>query len=300
VADDLVFEIEDSLTTPSALGRLRRTEDGSYKLPDEWNVRATQLSTLFDLIHSSKWAVRPKLHQYGLTWVPFRQPETFDEISSVLTLSSRSPLDLPEIHEVAKETLSSFFPHVPTPYYKFGQSEEALVLAIEHDVKPVRDSTPCSGTSGFLHHLSTIRHDIDPEDVMLCIDCPHRHRCERRPGSHRDPPNPLLHPAIIRAAQHLQSQLISHFTPILFTVSTAGHMACTDAFADHWMTSVISPALSDPTGGVNAPIETLEKLCELDWVGLGICEECVRDKREEWKGEVDTIWEKMDEWLSIP
>lgn len=108
------------------------------------------------------------------------------------------------------------------------------------------------------------------------------------------------HPEIVKTAQHLQTQLISHFTPILFTVSTAGHMACTDAFAEHWMTSVIGPALSDPTGGVNAPIEALEKLRELDWVGLGLCEECVRDKREEWKAEMGTIWEKMDEWLSMP
>ena len=119
-----------------------------------------------------------------------------------------------------------------------------------------------------------------------------------------EPPqiHPILssHPDIIKTSQHLQSQLISHFTPILFTVSTAGHMPCTDALAEHWMTSVIGPALSDPTGGVSAPIEALQKICEIDWVGLGLCEECVQDKREEWKREMDTIWEKMDEWISIP
>ena len=115
-----------------------------------------------------------------------------------------------------------------------------------------------------------------------------------------------LHPVlqsrreIIETSQHLQSQLISHFTPILFTVSTAGHMPCTDAIAEHWMTSVIGPALSDPTGGVSAPIEALQKICEIDWGELGLCQECVRDKKEEWKGEADTIWEKMDEWLNIP
>lgn len=54
VTDDSVVEIEGSLITPSVLRRLRRMEDGSYKLPDEWNVRAAQLSALFDLIHSSK------------------------------------------------------------------------------------------------------------------------------------------------------------------------------------------------------------------------------------------------------
>ena len=68
-----------------------------------------------------------------------RQLKTFDDISSVLTLSSPSRPNLLEIYDVAKESLSSFFPHKPTPYYEFGQLEEALVLAIEHNVNPVRD-----------------------------------------------------------------------------------------------------------------------------------------------------------------
>ena len=55
----------------------------------------------------------------------------------MLTLSSPSRLDLPEIYDSAKEGLSSLFPHKPVPY-ELGQSEEALLLAIEHDVKPVR------------------------------------------------------------------------------------------------------------------------------------------------------------------
>jgi len=66
-----------------------------------------------------------------------RQLKTFDDISSALTLSSPSRLDLPEIYDAAKESLSSFFPHKPTRY-EFGQTEEALLLAIERDVKPVR------------------------------------------------------------------------------------------------------------------------------------------------------------------
>jgi len=77
-------------------------------------------------------------------------------------------------------------------------------------------------------------------------------------------------------------------------------MACTDALAEHWMTSVIGPALSDSTGGVSAPIEALQKIGDIDWTELWLCEECVRDKGEEWKGEIETIWEKIDQWLSIP
>ena len=68
-----------------------------------------------------------------------RQLKTFDDISSVLTLSSPSRLNLSEIYDVAKESLSSFFPHRPTPYYEFGQLGEALVLAIERNMKPVCD-----------------------------------------------------------------------------------------------------------------------------------------------------------------
>jgi len=50
-----VFEIKNSLIASSALGKLRRSEDGSYRFPENWNVRATQFSTLLDLLlHSTK------------------------------------------------------------------------------------------------------------------------------------------------------------------------------------------------------------------------------------------------------
>jgi len=49
-----VFEIKDSLAASSVLGGLRRTEDGSYRLPDNWNVRAIQFSALLDLLHSTR------------------------------------------------------------------------------------------------------------------------------------------------------------------------------------------------------------------------------------------------------
>lgn len=80
-----------------------------------------------------------------------RELKTFDDISSVLTLSSPSRLDLPEVYNVAKESLNSFFPHDPTPYYEFGQLEEALVLAIEHNVKPVRDKSAVSDITSLFY-----------------------------------------------------------------------------------------------------------------------------------------------------
>ena len=148
----------------------------------------------------------------GLTYFPFRQLKTFDDISSVLTLTSPSRLDLPEIYGVAKENLSSFFPHRPIPYYEFGQLEEALVLALEHDVKPVRDVYPQSmwvycvltcllfpvrralelSTFRTTCKLPTIRHDPDSEGIILRINHPHRHRCGRFLWTLRDPPDPLF------------------------------------------------------------------------------------------------------------
>ena len=68
---------------------------------------------------------------------PTRALENFDGIASVLALPSPSRLNFTEIYNVVKESPSPFFPHTPTPYYESGQSEEALVLAVEHDVKHV-------------------------------------------------------------------------------------------------------------------------------------------------------------------
>jgi hypothetical protein len=50
-------------------------------------------------------------------------------------------------------------------------------------------------------------------------------------------------------------RLSMDFTPVLFTVCAASHMACTDIVADRWMTDVITPALAD--GGVGHPLGTL-------------------------------------------
>ena len=89
---------------------------------------------------------------------------------------------------------------------------------------------------------------------------------------------------------------MEHFTPILFTVATAGHMACTDVFAEKWMPLVISPALED--NGLCRPLETLERIIAIDWAKEGLCEECVRDKTEEWRAEQKLVWDGIDEWLS--
>ena len=63
------------------------------------------------------------------------------------------------------------------------------------------------------------------------------------------------------------------------------------------MARVIAPALED--GGVYKPLETLERMKEVAWEQEGVCEGCVRDKREEWTDEQRAVWEAMGAWLAV-
>lgn len=89
--------------------------------------------------------------------------------------------------------------------------------------------------------------------------------------------------------------IIEHFTPILFTPATTSHMACTDVFAETWMQLVIQPAIEND--GVYKPLETLQKVIDIDWGYHGLCPPCVIDKRAEWQREQEDIWEKIDSWI---
>ena len=95
----------------------------------------------------------------------------------------------------------------------------------------------------------------------------------------------------------LMTRFIEHFTPILFTPAATPHMACTDVFADSWMKLVIQPALDND--GVYKPLETLERMKNIDWDKEGLCPSCVVEKREEWSEEQRTVWRLMDTWLEL-
>jgi hypothetical protein len=101
--------------------------------------------------------------------------------------------------------------------------------------------------------------------------------------------------SLAQRCTYLMHQIIGHFTPNLFTPPTSSHMACTDVFADKWMTLVIQPALE--CDGVYKPLETLQKMIEIDWGKEGLCSACVVEKKAEWKDEQEIVWAKMDEWL---
>jgi hypothetical protein len=91
------------------------------------------------------------------------------------------------------------------------------------------------------------------------------------------------------------TQIIDHFTPILFTPPATPHMSCTDVFADTWMSLVISPAIEND--GVYKPIETLEQMKEINWSSHGLCNACIVEKREEWSEEQVKVWALVGKWL---
>lgn len=90
-------------------------------------------------------------------------------------------------------------------------------------------------------------------------------------------------------------KIIEYFTPMLFTVATTSHMSCTDVFADQWMPLVIKPALEQD--GVYKPLETIERIIDINWKSYGLCKTCTEEKRAEWRVDQDDIWAKIDSWL---
>lgn len=72
-------------------------------------------------------------------------------------------------------------------------------------------------------------------------------------------------------------------------------MTCTDVFADTWMPLVISPAIEND--GVYKPIETLERMKQIDWASHGLCGACVAEKYEEWSEEQENVWALVEKLL---
>jgi hypothetical protein len=108
-------------------------------------------------------------------------------------------------------------------------------------------------------------------------------------------PHPALSPRTLRICHRLLASLIADFTPVLFTVSAASHMACTDVIAERWMSDVITPALAD--GDVGRPLETLDRIASLSWKEMGLCDECVEGKKIEWSETAKDVWEKVGVWI---
>ena len=63
------------------------------------------------------------------------------------------------------------------------------------------------------------------------------------------------------------------------------------------MDLVIQPAIEND--GVYKPLETLQRIIEIDWAKEGLCSECVQEKRSEWQEEQQIVWSKLDDWLNL-
>ncbi|KAJ8472470.1 hypothetical protein ONZ51_g8496 [Trametes cubensis] len=239
-------------------GEGRRTVDGLVvvHIPDELEVRSEDFEALLEHLYHD---------------APLDGSASFSKIASVLRASSKEQLDFPAIHSIARTRLEEMFPTGPKPAFVSEHAEEALTLAVKHDIPSIRKA--------LYYSIATHSHDCDDETADAS-----------------SPRRPVLSPVLSARCDALLEQLVAHFTPILFTVATAGHMACTDVLAEKWMPLVIQPALDD--NGLCRPLETLERIIGIDWAAEGLCADCVRDKTEEWRNEQRDVWERMDGWLS--
>ncbi|KAG6819437.1 hypothetical protein H0H93_011864 [Arthromyces matolae] len=210
--------------------------------------------------------------------VPLHWETRVSRLTSALRVSGPSELDFPSMHYLARTRLNDVA-IVPSNYLSgfLSDDEDALYLSTECDSPSVRKASyyhfMTSPTSQF-----NIEPTIpDPKDATVDLSTSQlvSQRCEQ-----------------------LLDRMIEYFTPVLFTPPATAHMACTDVFADTWMSLVIQPAIDDH--GVSRPLETLERIKGINWASEGLCESCVDEKREEWTQEQQHIWNSMDTWLEIP
>ncbi|KAI6097985.1 hypothetical protein EDD17DRAFT_1478111 [Pisolithus thermaeus] len=221
---------------------------------------------------------------------PLSSKIPFTHVASILRVSSPSQLDFPRLHELAQRYLEAMFPSGPSPFTHPNHLQEALALTRTYEIGSIR--------KGIFYSLVTTT-NFEPEEVGEGAEDVSRdgNPAQGQNGILEDPNtrHTVLSPADVERCGKLMAGIVDHFTPILFTPPATPHMACTDVFADKWMSLVIQSAIAD--GGVYKPLETLEYIKQLDWAAEGLCAACVREKREEWTEEQVVVWEKMDGWL---
>ncbi|KAJ7773380.1 hypothetical protein B0H16DRAFT_1512145 [Mycena metata] len=237
---------------------------------------------------------------------PLTSDAPFPRIASVIRASSPQQLHFPKIHDIALRYFTDLFPSGPVPFLHPRHLEEALSLATTYHVTSIQ--------KGLLYSLVTstnfdtegpVSHDPPEQDLeKLNAQGNPDPEAESEPAAQSEatdsPSSPhkyVLSPPDAQRCMHLMTHFIDHFSPILFTPPATPHMACTDVFADTWMTLVIQPAIDDE--GVYKPLETLERIKHIDWTAAGLCSSCVLEKKAEWTEEQQTIWRLMDRWLGL-
>ncbi|KAF8171879.1 hypothetical protein BJ912DRAFT_1025103 [Pholiota molesta] len=181
-------------------------------------------------------------------------------------------LDFPILHKMAGDVFESMFPNDPAAFTHNHPLYDALPLATEFNLRAARKAILYSLVTTTEFEVS--ESSVDPSNT----------------DSAR-----VLSAADSRICTALMTRLIEHFTPTLFTAPAASHMTCTDAFAGSWLPLVIQPAIEND--GVYKPLETLQRIKEIDWEAHGLCSSCTIEKREEWTEEQRNIWDLIDSWL---
>ncbi|KIO04271.1 hypothetical protein M404DRAFT_1000767 [Pisolithus tinctorius Marx 270] len=291
--DTVLFKLHSSL-----LARHSTYFGRALKGPgtDEWesvksgNSRISKVTVTPGLGVRAEEFVSLLEHLYHDT--PLSSKSPFNHVASILRVSSPSQLDFPGLHALARSYLEAMFPSGPLPFTHPDHLEEALALTTAYDIRSIR--------KGIYYSLVTTT-DFETEEVgeegKEQVNNRENNLANGQDGIVEDSKtrHTVLSPADVERCRRLMAGIVDHFTPILFTPPTTPHMACTDVFADKWMSLVIPSAISD--GGVYKPLETLEFIKQLDWAAEGLCPACVREKREEWTEEQAVVWDKVDRWL---
>ncbi|VDB89629.1 unnamed protein product [Peniophora sp. CBMAI 1063] len=227
-----------------------------------------------------------------LDYLSGRTPLTASHLEPLLRISSPETLDIPSVYAKASAHLNEMFPsHLgaiagANAGVDAHELEPALELAMRYKVDPETKKT-------LLYRVATST-EFDPTGA---------HDPSSPSSEHisSDPAlltaHPALSPRTLRITHRTLASLIADFTPTLFTVGAAQHMACTDVIAERWMDDVIGPALAD--GGVGTPLETLRRIEGVaeGWREHGLCEGCVGWLRGEWEGEREKIWGRLGAWI---
>ncbi|KAF5328607.1 hypothetical protein D9619_011574 [Psilocybe cf. subviscida] len=213
---------------------------------------------------------------------PLAKESQIAHIASILRVSGPTQLDFPELHGRARSLFESLFPSDPSAFTHDHPRHEALPVATALGLSSARKA--------ILYSLVTMTEfTIAEEGSDPASSTPDT----QKPSG--DSTEPALSREDAVVCTELMTRLIEHFTPILFTPAATPHMECTDVFAETWMPLVIQPAIE--TDGVYKPLESLQRMKEIDWAKYGLCASCVVEKREEWEGEQRIVWDLMDTWL---
>jgi len=214
----------------------------------------------------------------------------FEHVASVLRASSQEQLDIPTVHALARSCLVTMFPSEPRPFvhrYPSGEGnrylEEALGLSVRYDIVSIR--------KGIYYSIVTTM------DFELCSDLVEGISAEGAQLASKTETLVALAPADLERCRNLMKGIVEHFTPVLFEPPVTPHMSCTNLLADKWFPLVVQGSIANDS--VCMPLEALEQLKQIDWASEGLCMACVREKREEWTGEQEEMWEKMDGWLGV-